>query len=240
MVPSSLNGSPGLGRWIVSRLGSNPAASLGLDPHRDEDLARWLVAVCLRSGRAGDEACVERSFRALSEKGLDTPAGVVGLGPRAVEAALLEARHPQAARAAARVARACRALLDDYGGSVERLASRADGLDELGARIAALAPGLGAASVAAYLRPLRDRWPDAAELPLSPAARAAAVHLGLIDEGQDEEGEPGALRAALGREPDAPDLADVEAALTRLGTRSCLRGRVDRCPLRDECPLRKP
>jgi hypothetical protein len=92
--------------------------------------------------------------------------------------------------------------------------------------------------VARFLRPLRERWPAAREVPLSPAARAAALHLGLLREGEDEEGEPGALRAALLRWPEAPALADAEAALARLGERACLRGRTARCPLGADCPAK--
>ena len=110
---------------------------------------------------------------------------------------------------------------------------------DLAARLARLAPGVGTATVTRFLRPLRDRWPAAREIPLSAAARAAAVHLSLLREGEDEEGEPGALRSALLREADAPVLADVEAALGRLGERSCLRQRPARCPLGQACPAQR-
>jgi adenine-specific DNA glycosylase len=64
------------------------------------------------------------------------------------------------------------------------------------------------------------------------------VHLGLLREGQDLEGEPGALRAALRELGDPLDLADLEAALERLGARACLRNRPERCPLAEACPAR--
>ena len=70
------------------------------------------------------------------------------------------------------------------------------------------------------------------------AARAAALHLGWLAAGEDEAGEPGALRAWLRELPDAPPLADVEAALERLGAAACLREAVARCPLQARCPLR--
>ena len=105
------------------------------------------------------------------------------------------------------------------------------------ARLASLAPGFGAASVAGFLRPLRERWDQAREIPLHPAARAAAVHLGLLAEGEDTEGEPGALRAALGDDPAQPSLADAEFALTRIGRVACMKNRSNRCLLADACPL---
>ena len=88
-----------------------------------------------------------------------------------------------------------------------------------------------------FLRPLRERWPAAAELPLTPAARAAARHLGWIDASDDLEGEPSALRRALADLGDSLAFSDIESALERLGRRACVRERADRCPLEAICPL---
>jgi hypothetical protein len=123
-------------------------------------------------------------------------------------------------------------------GTLAALAAESDGLEALGGRLAGLAPGFGRAAVVRFLEPLRDHWIAAADLPLAPAARSAAVHLGWIEEWEDTDGAPGALRRALEAETGAPPLADVEAALTRLGQRACLRERTARCPLRDACPRR--
>jgi hypothetical protein len=227
-----------VGRWIVSRLGGNPAAALGLDLADDGDAGRWLVAAGLLAGRA-DEDRGRRSFRALRAAGLDTPQAVARATPGRLAQALEQAGHPQPQRTAAIVTRACSALVERHDGSPAALAAGAEGLDDLAARLARLAPGFGAAAVARVLRPLRDLWPAALELPLGAAARAAAVHVGLLAEGEDEEGEPAALRAALARDPDAPPLADVEAALERLGRAACLRERTGRCPLGADCPRRR-
>ena len=173
------------------------------------------MAACLLSGRA-DEAAALAAFRALDARGLASPAALAGAGGEEVASALEESGYPRAGPAAAVLWRACRTLLERHGGSLSRLAAEADGLDELGARLAGLARGVGAATVACFLRPLRPFWPAASDLPLSPAAEAAAEHLDLVWDG-------------------SPDL---EAALERLGRRACLRGRPERCPLGEECPRR--
>jgi endonuclease III len=225
-------------RALVDRLGGHPAAALGLDLARDADVARWLVAACLLSG-PGDEARATEAWRALAAAGWPGPQELAGAAPRELGACLERVRHPRAERAAHALRRCCAALVEGYGGSPGALAAEAESLEELGARVARLGPGVGAATVARFLRPLRELWPAALELPLDPAARAAAVCLGLLAEGQDEEGEPGALRAALRAEPGAPSLADAEAALARLGRLACLRGRPERCPLGTDCPRRQ-
>jgi len=224
-------------RALLERMGPHPAASLGLDLAQPGGPERWFVVACLIAGRAPEPAAL-RAAKELAARGLDQPVAIAKAGVGPARVALEHADYPRAETVAQRLARAGRSLIECHGGSLASLAAQAENLEELGARLAGLAPGIGAATVLRFLRPLRDLWPAAAETPLEPAARAAAIHLGWIGEGEDEEGEPAALRAALLREPEAPPLADVEAALARLGARSCLRQRPDRCPLGALCPAR--
>jgi len=223
------------GGELVARLGPHPARVWGLDLGTDAGLARWLVAACLLAPR-GDEDAAGAARSALAERGLDAPDGLARSGPGPVADALVAARFPKPEITAARLVRASSSLRDLHAGSLSRLLSSVDGLDEAGAALVALAPGLGPATAAEFLRPLRDRFAAAREVPLTSAARAAAVHLGLLRPGEGEDGEPGALRAALAREDPAPALADVEAALTRLGRAACLRNTTGRCPLGLDCP----
>ena len=227
----------GASRALVERLGGHPAARWGIDLDREEGRRTWLAAACLLSGRGGG-ARAEAGIAALSRAGSADPAVLADADPARVCRALEGARITDAEAVAARLARAGRALADRHAGSLDALARGALDLEELATRIARLAPGFGAATIARFLRPLRAVWPAAREVPLAPAARAAALDLGWLAEGEDEDGEPAALRAALAGDPDAPAFADVEAALERLGTAACLRGRTERCPLADACPRR--
>jgi hypothetical protein len=222
----------------VEQLGPHPATALGIDLADDGGLGHWFVAACLLAGRVSEPVAF-RAFRSLARSQLAAPSAIAKADPVALTRVLAGAGYPRPELAAAKLARAATALEARHGGSLDALASDADGIEDLAARVARLAPGIGAGTVARFLRPLRDRWPTAREVPLSPAARAAALHLGLLREGEDEGGEPGVLRSALSRWTDVPALADVEAALARLGARACLRGRADRCPLGADCPSRR-
>jgi len=225
------------GSELVARLGPHPAAIWGLDLDSDAGLARWLVAACLLAPR-GDEDAAGAARAALAAQGLDAPDTLAQAGPGPVAAALRAASYPKPEITAARLVRASASLAAHHRGSLSALAAGADGLEELASAIMALAPGIGAATASEFLRPLRERFSAARELPLAAAARAAALHVGLLRDAEDEEGEPGALRAALAREQPAPALADVEAALTRLGRAACRRGATQRCPLGARCPAR--
>lgn len=239
---------------LTSALGSHPTLLLGLRSGQsdadgaplfsDSALDRWLVACCLL-GHNVELARGCASVDALAAAGIAQPSAIAKAGTLAVEAALVAGGHPKPESSAALLVRVCRTLEERYGGSLAALANGADDLEELAGRLMGLGSGFGRAAVVRLLRPLRDLWPLADEIPLDPAARAAAVHLGWILEGQDEDGSPGALRgfvrsAHCDNAEGTTHFCDVEAALERLGRKACLRERSDRCPLGSGCPLREP
>lgn len=238
---------------LVQRLGRHPATEWGIDlaatgAGGERALGRWLVGAVVLGSVRGDPGRAGALLAALVRADLADPPALARAAPTTVASTLAragDAHAPddggrRALALGARLVRAGGALEEGFDGSLERLATSADGLEELGARVAGLAPGIGAGTVVRFLRPLRERWPLADEIPLSPAARAAAMHLGWLRESEDEEGPPGALRRSLAAAGEAaPPFRDVEAALDRLGARACLRGRVARCPLGAACPARE-
>jgi len=226
-----------LARRAVAELGPHPAVRAGLDLADAGDRARWLVLARLLSERAPEEVALAAFARLAARPGA-APDALAAADPAQVAAVLVEAglRKPEAL--AHGLCRAAAALADRHRGDLEALAAGCDGLEDLGGSIAALAPGLGTATVLRFLRPLRNAWSAARETPLAESARAAAVHLGLLGASEDLEGEPAALRAASARHvPDLP-ANDLEAALERLGAAACRRNRAARCPLGAECPVR--
>jgi hypothetical protein len=226
-------GAVALGRRALDLLGPHPAALAGLDLSAAGDRARWLVLARLLSERAREELALTAFARLSADPGA-APEQLMSAGPARVAAALGAAGLPKPEAVAPVLCRAAASLCDRHRGSLDALAARCDGLEELGGQLAALAPGLGAATVLRFLRPLRDTWTAARETPLAEPARAAAVHLGLLGASEDLEGEPAALRAACARWELPP--VDVEAALERLGARACRAERVARCPLGTDCP----
>lgn len=232
---------------LVERVGGHAVGELGIALGRADDagVGRWWVLAVLLGALRGDRDRGIRAARALAAAGVAHPGALCQADPGAVAVVLEAAGVRQSAPVAARLVRSSRTLAERWGGSFDALAGAADDLEALGGRLASLSPGVGAGTVARFLRPLRERWTAAEDIPLDEAARIAAVHLGWIASGDDLEGAPGSLRRSLGRADDARRaeaarvaFADVEAALERLGRASCRRERPDRCPLGARCPLR--
>jgi len=218
-------------RRATLQLGPHLAAQAGLDLADPGDRVRWLALARLASERAPEER-VLAGFRRLAAGDL------AAAGPAQIAAVLREARLREPEVVARVLCRAASALAERYRGDLDALAADCEDLEQLGSRLAALAPGLGTATVLRFLRPLRELWQAARETPIAGTAHAAAVHVGLIAADEDLDGEPAALLAACARH--APELSpiDVEAALERLGARACRSQRAVRCPLGDDCPAR--
>ena len=229
---------------LVARLGPHPATAEGLDldaDSADRDLWRWLVLAILLGGRTSESAARD-AYVALEKKEMLDAAPLESAGAGVVHACLEDAGLAKSEGTAAVLVRVASNLGKRHDGSIERLAEQADGLEELAHHLSRLGAGFGRSAIFRFLLPLRGRWSAAGDLPATEATRAAGVHVGIVSEMQDAEGTPAALAHWLaGNEShvDAVPLRDLEAALDRLGRRSCLRERSDRCPLEAACPLRE-
>lgn len=230
--------APELGAWLVARLGFHPMREIRVDPRAPDDdgLRCWLFTAALLQARVAEDRALA-SARAACENGWGAASGPER-DPAELTAILEVADYPRPEAASRLLVRLGRSLDADYGGSLSRLAADCEGLEELGGRLARLAPGFGPAAVARFLRPLREVWAAADDLPLAASARAAALHLGWADETDDPAHGASILRRVVCGQ-DGPSLPDLEAALERLGTVACRRDRVDRCPLEARCPQRR-
>ncbi len=218
---------------LVERFGAHPAADLGiaLDDPDDGSLGQWLIETVQLDPRTQLERARD-PYQAIESAGIATPDAISSAGPAALSRLLAGAGYPKPEAAAQVLVRAAQSLGERWGGSLSRLAGDSLDLEELAGNLARLAPGFGRASVARFLRPLRETWIAASELPLDPAAASAAVHLDLLES-------TGTLRRARAG-TEGREVRDLEWALERIGRRSCLRERAARCPLPSACPLRRP
>jgi endonuclease III len=222
---------------LLDTLGGHTSRAYGIDLDTTSGRARWLCVARLASERDAEETKRAAYARLDAEVGAE-PSALAAADPERVARCLAAAGLRRPEPIAYGLCRAARALAETFDADLERLAAGCDDLEQLGGRLAALAPGFGRATVLRFLRPLRGVWSAARETPLADTARAAATHLGLIGDDDDLEGEPSALQRALAERAPGVSFADAEGALERLGALACRAGRTQRCPLADACPAR--
>lgn len=216
-----------LARGLVAARGCY-SSELGIDVTAgDDEVERWFLAATLFGNRIA-AAVAMQTFRVLDHAGIRTVADA----GRATWDELVElldaggyARYDF--RTASRLQGLARALEDHYQGRVSELARSTGSSAEVEAALDAL-PGWGPVTVRLFLRELRGVWPTA-DPPLDERARWAAVHLGLLADGErDEMAHLAALAARAGSDPSTLESALVHVALAH-------RARRRSCPGRNKC-----
>jgi hypothetical protein len=203
---------------VLTRFPGRFAAELGIDL-RSGPAARqqWFLAAILYGARISGQLAA-RTYRVLAARDLWTPEAILAQGWDNLVELLDEGGYARYDfKTATKLLEVMQALKDRYQGSLERLHDLSGSYANLEARLRGLAAGIGPATVNIFLRELRGIWGRATP-PLSPLAQRAGEHLGLLLPGLTPE----AALEALGQEwrgQPVPgyDLADLEAALVRLG-----------------------
>jgi hypothetical protein len=203
---------------LLTRLGGRYAAELGIDLKAGpEARQKWFLAAIFYGARISGQLAA-RTFRVFAARGVCSPEAVLAQGWDHLVELLDEGGYTRYDyQTATKLLRAMASLQEGYGADLERLHAAAADPDDLEARLQALAPGIGPATVNIFLRELRGVWPKATP-PLSPLARQAAVALGLLAPDLDPREALDALQDAWQAQPVAGfDFADLEAALVRRG-----------------------
>jgi hypothetical protein len=166
----------------LSRLRRAPLYSeeLGIDLARGGEDAcfRWFLASLLFGGRIS-ETIARRTYQAFCRHRLTTPQRILAAGWDFLVAPIMReggyVRYD--GRKSDQILRDCRALIDDYDGSLLRLHEAAHDSADLFARVLDFY-GVGPVTANIFLRELRPFWTKADPPPL-PLVVAAAAELGI-------------------------------------------------------------
>ena len=203
---------------VLTRLAGRFAAELGIDL-RSGPAARqqWFLAAILYGARISGQLAA-RTYRVFAARGLWTPEAILAQGWDNLVVLLDEGGYARYDfKTATKLLNVMGTLKEQYQGSLEQLHALSGSYADLEARLRGLAPGIGPATVNIFLRELRGIWVRATP-PLSPLAQRAGEHLGLLPPGLTPEAALEALAREWRGQPVAGyDLADLEAALVRLG-----------------------
>jgi hypothetical protein len=203
---------------VLNQYAGRFAAELGIDLSAGPAARQqWFLAALLYGARISGRLAA-RTYRVFAARQIYTPEAILAQGWDNLVVLLDEGGYARYDfKTATKLLAVMGTLMEQYQGSLERLHDLAQSYADLDGRLRALGAGIGPATVNTFLRELRGIWARATP-PLSPLAQGGAEHLGLIPTGLTAE----AALAALAREWQAQplpgyDLADLEAALVRLG-----------------------
>ena len=178
---------------------------------------RWFLAAILYGARISGQLA-GRTYQVFAARGIYTPEAILAQGWDNLVVLLDQGGYARYDfKTATKLLRVMAALQEQYQGSLERLHDLSRSYADLESRLRGLGAGIGPTTVNIFLRELRGIW-DRATPPLSPLAQQAGEHLGLFPPGLTPEAALEALTLAWQAQPEPGyDLADLEAALVRLG-----------------------
>jgi len=224
---------------VLPLLGGRFATELGIDlkggpPERQ----KWFLAAILYGARISGQIAA-RTYLVFAGQGLWTPSALCAQGWDNLVALLDAGGYARYDfKTATKLLAVMEVLTARYQGDLEFLADQARDYEDLESRLRDLAPGIGPATANIFLRELRGIWAKATP-PLSPLAQLAAAHLGLVPADLSPEAALTRLAAAWEAQPvPGFDLADLEAALVRLGRDHCRKTTGPPCPLGTRCGRR--
>jgi len=194
------------------------AAELGIDLHAGpEARQQWFLAAILYGARISGRLAA-RTYSVFAARKLYTPEAILAQGWDNLVILLDEGGYARYDfKTATKLLRVMSTLKEAYQGSLERLHDLSGSYADLESRLRGLGAGIGPTTVNIFLRELRGIWARATP-PLSPLAQGAGERLGLFPSGLTPEAALEALTLAWQAQPEPGyDLADLEAALVRLG-----------------------
>jgi hypothetical protein len=194
------------------------AVELGIDLRSGPQARqRWFLAAILYGARISGWLAA-RTYQVFAAQGIYAPEAILAQGWDNLVVLLDEGGYARYDfKTATKLLKVMTTLIEQYRGSLERLHDLSRSYADLESRLRGLGAGIGPTTVNIFLRELRGIWARATP-PLSPLAQQAGVRLGLLPPGLTPEAALAALTLAWHAQPEPGyDLADLEAALVRLG-----------------------
>lgn len=224
---------------LLKRMPGRFSTELGLTLARDRprDLFLWFLAALLYGARISGTIAAH-THAEFVRRGLVTPEHIIQTGWDGLVAVLDAGGYARYDfKTATKLLEVMHALVDRYGGDLNRLHDTATDARDVERHLKELGKGIGEVTIEIFLRELRGIWPKA-DPPLSPLAVLAANHLWLWEphNGGADFSHSDALKRCWGdNRIKGKQVSDFESALVRLGRDYCHKERCETCPMRDYC-----
>jgi hypothetical protein len=234
------NSTKGIQRQLYARLleklGGTYASSLGirLTSVESDEVFKWFLASLLLGTRISEGIAI-KTYREFEKVGAILPEAISETGRLGLIGILDRGGYRRYDfKTATKLLLVVEVLKERYKADLNRLHFFATDGSDLEKKLQGLGKGVGAVTVAIFLRELRDLW-EKAEPALSELALLSSRKLRLI-----QTTDAGSSLEQLKATWEADELrqcrfSDFEAALIRLGKNYCRKKRCSLCPVKEEC-----
>jgi len=223
-------------RSLLEKFGERYPRRLGIDlSGGSREIFKWLLAAVLYGAPIG-EATATKTYHCFEKYGVTTPEAIIKAGWDRLVEILDEGSYTRYDyKTSTKLLEMSKNLLQEYGGDLNNLHSKAKDRQDLEDRLKNLAKGIGSTTVSIFLRELRTFWDKADPKPTNLVIKAA-TKMRIIS--AEESGE--ALKELKDfwkrNEIDGYDFVNFETALMKIGKDYCRKGKCKLCPVSHECP----
>ena len=221
---------------LVEDFGQKYSEILGisLNDEADEETFKWFLASIL-FGAPITETSVIKTYKCFQKYDVLTPEGILETGWDGLVKILDEGSYTRYDfKTADKLLEVMQNLIENYGGSLNLLHSKASDTRDLEKRLKDLGKGIGDVTISIFLRELRDFWEKARPDPTS-LVIVAAKNLGIVRK-EAAESAPEQLEGFWAKNKVAgKSLINFETALLRLGKDFCRKRKCAFCQVKSDC-----
>ena len=221
---------------LVENFGQKYSEILGisLNDEADEETFKWFLASIL-FGAPITETSVIKTYKCFQKYDVLTPEGILETGWDGLVKILDEGSYTRYDfKTADKLLEVMQNLIENYGGSLNLLHSKASDTRDLEKRLKDLGKGIGDVTISIFLRELRDFWEKAKPDPTS-LVIVAAKNLGIVRKETAES----ALEQLEGfwdkNKVAGKAFINFETALLRLGKDFCRKRKCAFCQVKSDC-----
>ena len=221
---------------LVENFGQKYSEILGINlkDETDEETFKWFLMSML-FGAPITETSVIKTYKCFQKYDVLTPKGILETGWDGLVKILDEGSYTRYDfKTADKLLEAMQNLIENYGGSLNFLHSKASETRDLKKRLKDLGKGIGDVTVSIFLRELRDIWEKARPDPTS-LVIVAAKNLGIVR----KEAAESALEQLEGfwdkNKVAGKSFINFETALLRLGKDFCRKRKCAFCQVKSDC-----
>jgi len=221
---------------LVGNFGHKYSESLGINlkDEADEEIFKWFLASVL-FGAPVTETSAIKTYKCFQKYDVLTPKGILETGWDGLVKILDEGSYTRYDfKTADKLLEVMQNLIENYGGSLNLLHSKASDTRDLEKRLKNLGKGIGDVTVGIFLRELRDIWEKAKPDPTS-LVIVAAKNLEIVRketaESYMEQLEDFWDKNKVARK----SFINFETALLRLGKDYCRKRKCAFCQVKNEC-----